>query len=107
MSAHVDIDKLITIGGMVIRLTPLVPEMREGVCVCVCVCACVGVCVVFVRALDAHVSHVCMHYMHTYVLHFKLTSFSNYVHENVSKCDILFYYFSILRVCSLPLYDDS
>ena len=26
-----DIDQLITIGGMVIRLSSLVPEMREGV----------------------------------------------------------------------------
>jgi len=38
-----DIDKLITIGGMVIRLTPLVPEMREGVCVHVCMHVCMRV----------------------------------------------------------------
>ena len=27
---HADIDQLITISGMVIRTSPLIPEMREG-----------------------------------------------------------------------------
>ncbi len=46
-----DIDQLITVGGMVIRTSSLIPEMREGDAICVCVCVwvggwmCVGVCV--------------------------------------------------------------
>ena len=30
---HTDIDQLITISGMVIRTSPLIPEMREGIVV--------------------------------------------------------------------------
>ncbi len=47
-----DIDQLITVGGMVIRTSSLIPEMREGDAICVWVCGGWGVITVIIGPIE-------------------------------------------------------